>query len=45
MKMAVFWGVAPCNLLDTDLRFKVTSCLIIREIMEAVGSSEMSGSI
>jgi hypothetical protein len=27
MKMAVFWDVAPCNLVDIDRRFRETYCL------------------
>jgi hypothetical protein len=27
IKMAIFWGVAPCNLLDTDRHFRGAYCL------------------
>jgi hypothetical protein len=27
MKMAVFWDVAPCGLVDFDRRFRSTYCL------------------
>jgi hypothetical protein len=35
MKMAVFWVVVPCSLVETDRRFRAM-------IMEAVSTSEMS---
>jgi hypothetical protein len=27
MKMAVFWDIAPCSLVDTDRRFRGAYCL------------------
>jgi hypothetical protein len=30
MKMAVFWDVAPCSLVDSDRRFRGDYCSIIR---------------
>jgi hypothetical protein len=27
MKMAVFWDVSPCSLVDTDRRFRHVYCL------------------
>jgi hypothetical protein len=27
VKVAVFWDVAPCSLVDADLRFRGTYCL------------------
>jgi hypothetical protein len=38
MKMAVFWDIAPCNLVDTDISEELTASII-----RAVSSSEMSG--
>jgi hypothetical protein len=44
MKMAVFWDVAPCSLVDTDRRFRGAYCLhhqgLITLMMDAVSSSE-----
>jgi hypothetical protein len=45
MKMAVFWDVTPCSLVDTVRRFRQLTASIIREIstaltMEAVSISE-----
>jgi hypothetical protein len=33
IKMAVFWGVAPCILLDTDRCFRGAYCPIIITLM------------
>jgi hypothetical protein len=43
MKIAVFWHVAPCNLVDTDQYFRGAYCQHQVALMkEAVNSSEMS---
>jgi hypothetical protein len=30
MKMAVFWDVAPCSMVDTDRRFRELTALVIK---------------
>jgi hypothetical protein len=44
--MAVFWDVAPCNLVEIDRHFKVAYCLKHQRyhplMMDAVSSSETS---
>jgi hypothetical protein len=35
MKMAVFWDVAPCSLVDTDQRFRGVTASIIALMMKA----------
>jgi hypothetical protein len=43
MKMAVFWVVAPCSLVEDYRRFRGVCCLLlIALMMEAVSTSEMS---
>jgi hypothetical protein len=39
MKMAVFWVVAPCSLVEFYRRFRAAYC---RVMMEAVSTSEKS---
>jgi hypothetical protein len=34
MKMTVFWGVAPCSLVENDTTFQTAQCPIIREMPE-----------
>jgi hypothetical protein len=46
MKMAVFWNVAPCSLVDFDRFSEELTAFIIRAmIMEAASSSETVVSI
>jgi hypothetical protein len=42
MKMAVFWDVAPCSLLDIDRRFRGAYCL--HHQGDALISPEICGS-
>jgi hypothetical protein len=49
MKMAVFWDIAPCSLVEVDRRFKGRYCLhqqgdesFIALMMETVRTSETS---
>jgi hypothetical protein len=41
LKMTVFWNVAPCSLIETDIS-EVLTASIITLMMEAVSTSEMS---
>jgi hypothetical protein len=41
-KVARFWEVLPCSLVDSDQRFTVITASVIRAIMEAVITSERS---
>jgi hypothetical protein len=41
MKMAVFWDVAPCSLVEVYRRLRVV-CDVIALMMEAASSSETS---
>jgi hypothetical protein len=46
MKMAVFWDVAPCSLVDIDRRFRCAYCLHHQALMtETVSTSETSANI
>jgi hypothetical protein len=52
MKMAIFWDVAPCSLVDTDWCFREAYCFqhqddkwFITPMTEAVSSSETSANI
>jgi hypothetical protein len=40
MKFRVFWGVAPCNVVGVDRRFRGAYCIITAQMMEAVCTSE-----
>jgi hypothetical protein len=42
MKMTVFWDVAGCSLVETDRVSEMLIATIIRAMMEAVSTSEMS---
>jgi hypothetical protein len=44
MKMAVFWDVAPCNLVDSDQYFRGVYGLVAL-LMVAVSNSETSVNI
>jgi hypothetical protein len=44
--MAVFWDVAPCSVVDTDVSKKLTASIIrVMMMMEAANSSETSVNI
>jgi hypothetical protein len=42
MKMAVFWVVAPCSVVEVYRRFRDSCCKAIALMMEAVSTSETS---
>jgi hypothetical protein len=42
MKMAVFWVVVPCSLVEVCRRFRGNCWLMIALMMEAASSSETS---
>jgi hypothetical protein len=42
MKMAVFWVVAPCSLVEVTDVSEVLAASIIRVMMEAASTSELS---
>jgi hypothetical protein len=41
-KVRAFWDIAPCSVVEVDLRLKVHTASIIRGMMEAVRTSETS---
>jgi hypothetical protein len=45
MKMAIFWDVAPCSLINIHQRFREAYCRHHQGDVETVYSSETSGSI
>jgi hypothetical protein len=43
MKMTVFWGIAPCIIVEIDRRFRCAYCFHnIALVMEAARTSETS---
>jgi hypothetical protein len=43
MKMAVFWVIALCSLVEVFRRFRGACCLAIARMMEAASTFEKSG--
>jgi hypothetical protein len=42
VKVAAFWDMAPCSLVEEDGRFRGTASIIKTLMMEGVSSSETS---